>query len=277
MTNEHHHHGHTAEAHHGAAADHAGEADPAAAMVEMLDLDAEVLRDYLAELTGWIHAMATDPSPRRILDLGCGTGTGTIALAREFADADITAVDASETMLHHLTIKTRDLGLTARIHPVRADLDVAWPALEPIDLVWASASLHHMADPDRVLADVFASLAPGGRLVVVEIDSFPRFLPDDLGIGRPGLEDRCYTALKEERAAHLPHLGSDWGPSLAKAGLAIEAEREFTIDLKSPLPAAAGRYAIVTLGRMRGAIASRLSADDLAILDALVSPDGPDS
>jgi hypothetical protein len=137
--------------------------------------------------------------------------------------------------------------------------------------------MHHLADPDRVLADVFATLAPGGRLVVVEMDSFPRFLPDDLGFGRPGLEERCYTALREERAAHLPHMGSDFGPLLAKAGLTVEAERQFTIDLKAPLPAAAGRYAVVTLGRVRAALADRLSDDDLATLDALIDADGPGS
>lgn len=246
-------------------------------MAEVLDLDAEVLQDYLAELTGWIHELATDPVPQRILDLGSGTGTGTIALAREFPDAGIVALDAAEPMLHHLMGKARHLGLADRIRPVRADLDQDWPAEGPFDLVWASASLHHLADPDRVLADVFAAIAPGGRLVAVELDSFPAFLPDDLGIGRPGLEARARAVLREKMAEHLPHMGSDWGPSLAKAGFTVEAERVFTIDLRAPLPAAAGRYAAASLSRIRGGIEDRLDADDLATLDKLLTPEGPDS
>jgi SAM-dependent methyltransferase len=256
---------------------HGGEADPAAAMSEMLDLDAEVLHDYLTELTGWVHRLATDPAPRRILDLGSGTGTGTVALAREFPDARITALDASETLLNQLMTKARDLGLAERIEPVRADLDLAWPPIAPVELVWASASMHHLAEPDRVLADILASLAPGGRLVVVELDSFPSFLPEDLGIGRPGLEARTRAALREEMAVRLPHMGSDWGPALDKAGFAREAERHFTIDLRPPLPAAAGRYALASLSRLRHGVESRLSPEDSATFDALLDPEGPDS
>ena len=37
-----------------------------------------------------------------------------------------------------------------------------WPDLGPADLVWASASMHHMADPDRTLARVRDTLRPGG-------------------------------------------------------------------------------------------------------------------
>ncbi len=54
-----------------------------------------------------------------------------------------------------------------------------------------------MSDPDRVLADVFATIRPGGLLVVAEMESFPRFLPDDIGFGHPGLEARCHAAAAE--------------------------------------------------------------------------------
>jgi SAM-dependent methyltransferase len=164
-----------------------------------------------------------------------------------------------------------------RIRTVQADLDTAWPAIDPVDLVWASSSLHHLADPDRVLAAVFATLRPGGLLVVAEMASFPRFLPDDLGFGRPGLEARCQAFLDEQRAAALPHLGSDWGPRLSQAGFTLDAERPFVIDLPAPLPAATGRYAQATLRRIRSGLDARLSPDDLAALDTLTDSDGPGS
>ncbi|WP_338119989.1 methyltransferase [Streptomyces scopuliridis] len=156
-------------------------------------------------------------------------------------------------------------------------LDAEWPALDTVDLVWASASLHHMADPDRALAQVSAALRPGGLLAVAEMDSFPRFLPDDLGLGRPGLEARCHAALGEEHAVRVPHLGSDWGARLTGAGFTIEAERVFAIELTPPLPASAARYAQVSLRRLRTGMASRLDADDLATLDTLLDGEGPDS
>jgi SAM-dependent methyltransferase len=266
MGNHHHHHDQHQPA---------GETDEAA-MAELLDLDAEVLHSYLSEVTAWIHELAADLPSRRILDLGSGTGTGTFALLQRFAGADVIALDISEQLLHHLRDKARVLGVADRVRTVQADLDAAWPAIDPVDLVWASSSLHHMADPDRVLAEVFAALRPAGLLAVVEMDSFPRFLPDDLGLGRPGLEARCHAALAEGRAAELPHLGSDWGARLSQAGFTIEAERPFAIDLTPPLPASTGRYAEASLRRIRSSLDGRMSAGDLAALDTLLDSDGPD-
>jgi SAM-dependent methyltransferase len=265
-----HHHDQHAHQH-----QHAAETD-AAGMAELLDLDAEVLHSYLSELTAWVHELAADPSPRRILDLGSGTGTGTFALLERFERANVIAVDVSAQLLDRVKDKARVLGVADRVRTVQADLDEAWPAIDTVDLAWASSSLHHMADPDRVLAEVFAALRPGGLLVVAEFDSFPRFLPDDVGLGRPGLEARGHAVLAEDRAAELPHLGSDWGPRLSQAGFTIEAERPFVIDLSPPLPASTGRYAQASLRRMRSGLDGRMSPDDLATLDTLIDSDGPE-
>jgi hypothetical protein len=79
------------------------------------------------------------------------------------------------------------------------------------------------------------------------------------------------------QADEVPHLGSDWGPRLNKAGFAIEAERAFAIDLTPPLPACTGRYAQASLRRIRSGLDGRMGADDLATLDTLIDSDGPDS
>jgi SAM-dependent methyltransferase len=241
-------------------------------LAELLDLDAEVLRPYLSEVIAWVHELATDQPPRRIVDLGAGTGTGALALAQRFESVDVIALDISTQLLDRLNEKARDLGVADRIRTVHTDLDAAWPAIDTVDLVWASNSLHHMADPDRVLTEAFATIRPGGLLVVAELDSFPRFLPEDLG---SGLEARGHAALADAMAHDLPHRGADWGAHLTGAGFVIEAERTFAIDLKPPLPAAAGRYAQASLRRFRSALDGRLSADDLATLDTLI--DGPES
>ncbi|MCW2911731.1 MAG: Methyltransferase type 12 [Actinomycetia bacterium] len=268
MDNHHtHHHDHH----------HAGAEADGAALAELLDLDAEVLHAYLSDVIGWVAELAAGHPRRRILDLGSGTGSGALALLRRFEGAEVTAVDVSAPMLDRLRDKAREQGVAGRVRTVQADLDAGWPDTGPADLVWASNSLHHMADPDRVLAQVFAALQPGGLLAVAEMDSFPRFLPDDLGIGRPGLEARCHAARDEVRAGEFPHLGSDWGPLLAKAGFTADAERTFVIDLAPPLPAPAGRYAQASLRRLRSADDGQLSADDLATLGILLDGDGPAS
>lgn len=260
----HHDHGH----------DH-GDSD-SVAMIELLDLDAEVLQAYHRDVVEWVHELAADRARRRILDLGSGTGAGALALARRFEQAEVIAVDVSAPLQQRLRDKARDAGLADRIRTVEADLDAQWPAVGPVDLVWASNSLHHTADPDRVLAHVFAALPPGGLLAVVEMHGFPCFLPDDIGLGRPGLETRCRAALAGELADRLPHLGSDWAGRLTKAGFTIDAERAFDIHLTPPLPAGAARYAEASLRRARSALVDRIGADDLATLDTLLDSDGPD-
>jgi SAM-dependent methyltransferase len=271
------HHQHDAHHHHGRDAGGPGAAADGEAFAELLDLDGEVLHSYLSDLTGWARQLAGDRAVRRIVDLGAGTGTGTVALARRFGEAEVIAVDGSAELLSRIRAKALDLGLDGRVTVVRADLDTGWPAVGAVDLAWASMSLHHLADPDQVLRDVVAALRPGGLLAVAELDAQLRFLPDDVRLGRPGLEARCHAALDGPRSQALPHLGSDWGPRLAGAGFDVVGRRTFTIDLAPPLPAAAGRYAWASLGRARTALEGQLAADDLAALDALLATSGPDS
>jgi SAM-dependent methyltransferase len=233
-------------------------------LAEILDLDAEVLHRHHHDLITWVGSLTADRP--LIIDLGAGTGTGTLALTRRLPDAQVVAVDVSEPMLEHLQSKAHALGVADRIRTVQADLDQPWPALGPADLVWASASLHHLADPDRVLTQVLAALRPGGVLAVTEIDSLPHFLPDEAGAA---LEERCNAALAEIRAEAGMHMGEDWGARMTKAGFTVEAERRFDIVLHAPLPAATGRYAQATLQRMRHGLDGRLGAGDLAALDTI--------
>ncbi|MFC6061813.1 class I SAM-dependent methyltransferase [Streptomyces ochraceiscleroticus] len=246
-------------------------------VAELLDLEGDVLHAHLTEVTGRLADLTADRPVRRILDLGSGTGTGTFALLRRFEDAEAVAVDASPRLLHHLEGRARELGVADRVRTVEADLDAAWPDFGGVDLVWASGALHHMSDPDRTLREVFAALAPGGVLAVIEMAGVPYFLPHDLGIGRPGLEARCRAALAGGHAEAMPHRGADWGPLLSRAGFAIEAECPYTVEPAPPLPEATGRYARATLSRMRNALDGRADADDLATLDALLDSDGPHS
>lgn len=245
-----------------------------AGLADLLDLDAEVLHAYLDDVTTWVERLAGD-SPRRILDLGAGTGTGTVALARRFGPADVIAADKSEEMLARVRDKAVAGGFADRVSGVQVDLDTAWPAVEPVDLAWAASSLHEMANPGQVLANVFGALRPGGLLAVVEMNAPPRFLPEDIGLGRPGLESRVLAIVKQVQANWNPH--PDWGPHLEQAGFAIVGQRTFTIDLPPPHPASVGRYAHAYLRRIRPVVESKLSADDLAALDTLLASDGPAS
>ncbi len=251
--------------------DHHGEA-------EILDLDAQVLAEHLTALTEWLPVQTP---PRRIVDLGSGTGTGTFALLDRFPEAHITAVDTSAAHLQRLREKACARGAEGRVRTVQADLDTAdWPDLGTPDLVWASASMHHMADPGRALRQVHDLLAPGGLFAVVELSGFPRFLPADAPEERPGLEERWHEASDRFHAEHVPHRGADWGPKLTGAGFTVEDGRTITVNIGTTNPSrseAVGAYALSSLRRLRPSVADALAPEDLAALDRLLDTDGPGS
>jgi SAM-dependent methyltransferase len=268
---DHHSHQH----HTGSPAD--SSADDWAAMADLLDLDGEVLHVYLAEAIAWVHQVTAGRPVRRILDVGSGTGNGGLALAGQFPRAEVIAVDESGDLLARLRAKARDRGLDGRVQTVEANLDQAWPDVGPVDLTWTSMALHHLADPDRALREIFAATRPGGLLAVAEMTAPQRFLPDDIGLGRPGLEARLQAAVAEHHSGTMPYLGADWGPLVAGAGWTGVAERAFGIEVDAPLPTAAQRFAQAYLRRVRGHVDGTLDHDDLAALDVLLADDGPGS
>ncbi|MEV8351249.1 class I SAM-dependent methyltransferase [Streptomyces niveus] len=264
------HPGHAAHAAHASHSAH--DADAQHDQVDILDLDAEVLAEHIASITAWLPVEA---DPRHIVDLGCGTGAGTLALLARFPDARVTAVDTSAGHLNRLREKAEAAGLADHVRTVQADLDADWPDLGTPELVWASASMHHMADPDRTLRQVHDTLAPGGLFAVVELAGFPRFLPEDAPADRPGLEERCHAAIDHHHAQQVPHRGADWGTKLTAAGFTVEGERTVTVNMGPPHPEAVGRYALSSLTRMRCVVAETLPPEDLAAFDRLLDTDSP--
>ncbi|MDO2936089.1 class I SAM-dependent methyltransferase [Paeniglutamicibacter sulfureus] len=253
----HHHHGGNNANHHGH--QHSNEQG----MAEMLDLDAQLMKDHLQEIFAWTSGH--QPDPRTILDLGAGTGTGTLGLARTFPEAAVVALDQSEFMLGRLSKKARDHGFEERLTTLQVDLDTSWPDLRDIDLVWAASSMHHMSDPANVYEQIAGTLSSDGLLVVVEMDSFPRYLPRDLGFGDPGLEERCHAAAGSANWNAHP----DWAGPIKDAGMEVIDQRTFVyaIDQDQELVArAAHRW----LSRMRDSLADTLPAADLQALEALL-------
>jgi len=236
---------------------------------EILELDAEVLAEHTTSIITWLP---TTTEPRRILDLGCGTGAGTFALLASFPSAEVTAVDASESHLHRLRDKAEALGVADRVRTVLVDLDAEWPDLGKPELAWASASMHHLTDPDRTLRKIHDLLAPGGLFAVVELAGLPRFLPEDAPLESPGLEERCHAALAHQHAEQMPHRGADWGPKLTVAGFQVEGKRTVTVNIDGSGNDAVGRYAHGVLSRLRERAADVLEADAVSALGHLLDP-----
>ncbi|NVM97990.1 trans-aconitate 2-methyltransferase [Arthrobacter sp. SDTb3-6] len=257
----------TDHAHHHLAAAH-GHAHPhEAELADLLDLDAQVLGSYLDDATQWAAGLA--PASAGIVDVGAGSGVGTLALARRFPQAEVVAVDRSDAMLSRTVAAARAQGLDGRVRAVRSDVNESWPPELHADLVWASSFLHELTDPDRTMRDIHAALRPGGLLVVIEMDGLPRFLPDAF---HDGLESRLHAALAQRGWNSFP----DWRPGLERAGFTAVEQRLFP-SVGRPTPELASRYARTFLGRMGPALEGIAPPSDLEALQHLLTDDGPGS
>jgi trans-aconitate 2-methyltransferase len=95
-----------------------------------------------------------------VLDVGCGTGRVTEALLTLVPAGRVLAVDASQEMVD----LARDrLGVRARVW-CQDVLELAVDA--PVDAIFSTATLHWVADHDRMWKRIAAALRPGGALEV---------------------------------------------------------------------------------------------------------------
>ncbi|MCM3878509.1 MAG: metalloregulator ArsR/SmtB family transcription factor [Vicinamibacterales bacterium] len=97
-------------------------------------------------------------------DLGCGTGQASAALAPFVAH--VIAVDGSAAMLQ--AAKKR-LSVFANIELRRGELEALPIDDARLDAATLMLVLHHLPDPESVLAEVARVVKPGGRLLVVDM------------------------------------------------------------------------------------------------------------
>lgn len=109
-------------------------------------------RDVLDRLD-WLGA-------ETVLDAGCGTGRLTRLLVDRVPRGHVVALDRSLSMLRAARATLADCRAVSF---VQADL-AGLPALASVDVVFSTATFHWVIDHDRLAAELFAVLRPGGRL-----------------------------------------------------------------------------------------------------------------
>jgi len=104
------------------------------------------------------------PIPRVALDLGCGPGFTTELLYEVVRPEKVIGIDTSETFL---------VSARSRLPPGQfGTFDVTELPLPgaPADLIYARLLLAHLADPEAVAQGWRTQLAPGGRLLIEDLD-----------------------------------------------------------------------------------------------------------
>lgn len=123
--------------------------------------------------------------PRRVLDVGAGTGYGLERLKARYAAAACCALDIAPAMLHAARARLPQPGWGQRLRQrlggdagatdfVCADMERLPIAADGVDLVWSSLALQWAQDTEATLRGFHRALAPGGLLI------FSTFGPDTL-------------------------------------------------------------------------------------------------
>jgi ubiquinone/menaquinone biosynthesis C-methylase UbiE len=126
-------------------------------------------------------ALTCVPAPRRILDVGCGTGylLGRLAARAPRAEA-LAGIDAAPAMIGVATGAAADSRLRL---VVGAAERLPWPA-GTFDLVVSTTSFDHWVDQRAGLVQCARVLAPGGCLILADL--FSALLLPTLLAGRRG-------------------------------------------------------------------------------------------
>jgi ubiquinone/menaquinone biosynthesis C-methylase UbiE len=119
----------------------------------------------------WVRQSLIDSiqtHPRRILDLGCGTGSTTLMLKQAFPQAEVIGLDLSPYMLVVADYKAKQAGLSLSWQHGKAE-QTRFPD-SSFDLVTASL-LFHETPPivaQAILQEAHRLLTPGGEVLILD-------------------------------------------------------------------------------------------------------------
>lgn len=122
-------------------------------------------RRYLEETLDQALRYLEGPAPRRVLDVGCGTGEFLRRLRIRYPAAVLVGADPSAGMIE---VARRKFGHDPRVSVQSACAETLPFQDEQFDRVVCVSALHGVRDVPAAMGEMVRVLRPGGRLVVVD-------------------------------------------------------------------------------------------------------------
>lgn len=115
----------------------------------------------------WGPEFATSFPGKRVLDFGCGRGREAVTVALGGAKT-VYGIDIREGCLQAARELAAASAVSDRCMFLNATTEhaVIMKEVTNVDLAYSLDSFEHYAHPDRILAQIYAHLRPGGRLLV---------------------------------------------------------------------------------------------------------------
>ncbi len=121
---------------------------------EVYEQEASLQREIAHEVLRRIEVAG---QPKRILDLGCGTGFLTSLLLQTFPNAQVDAIDISREMLR----KARLFVTGSRVKWIAGDA-INYEFDAPYDLIASSSAIQWIYPQDKLFEHIFGVMNPGG-------------------------------------------------------------------------------------------------------------------
>lgn len=193
----------------------------------------------------------------RILDIGCGSGSATIELAR-LSGSEVVGIDTDASALAQMQQRLEEVALGHRVEAVHASLFDAGFADESFDVLWEEGVLH-LLEPARSMPMCHRLLRAGGFLVMHETVGWFEGIRDRLpGAGFSVIDEfllpkRCWwTDYYAPLEARIRALRGAHGADVASEELARH-EREIALVKVDPDRFDCGFFILQSRGRsLRG-------------------------
>jgi ubiquinone/menaquinone biosynthesis C-methylase UbiE len=119
------------------------------------------------DATEFISFENKNPLPQLWLDLGCGTGLFTLALAGNLPEGSkIIAIDKDEKALRKIPATVNDVV----IQSIAADFVYDALDVKEVDGILIANSLHYVKDKETLLKGLISSMKTNGVFLIVEYD-----------------------------------------------------------------------------------------------------------